>query len=79
MIKFLRIPLLLLALFASVSYSLNILLILPCYGGHYGSMHSIIQMLAESSSHKMTVIETSTPCHKKLLSVKEKYPIEVRV
>ena len=69
--------LILFALLVTLSHSLNILLVLPCYGGHYGSMVSIIKLLLKKSDHKLTVIETASLCHKKLQPLKEKYSFEV--
>ena len=43
---------------------LRILFVLPCYGGHFGTMTPLITSLSES--HDVTVLQTSPSCQKKL-------------
>ena len=50
--------------------SLNILTVLPCYGGHFGAMTSIIQLL--SRDNHVTVVSTSSNCDKKLVPIQKR-------
>ena len=59
----------------SSSTGLNILVVLPCYGGHFGAMTTIVQLL--SRDNHVTVISTSPVCEKKLAPVQKRASFEL--
>ena len=66
---------LILICFVYVSESLNILVVLPCYGGHFGAMTTIVQLI--SRDNHVTVISTSPVCEKKLAPVQKRASFEL--
>ena len=55
--------------------ALNILIVLPCYGGHFGAMVTILQQL--SRDNDVTVISTSPVCDKKLEPIRKRASFEL--
>ena len=59
----------------SVVSSLNILFCLPCHGGHFSVMTTIMTPLCKQ--HNCTVVEVGSLCEKKLKPFTEKLPLQV--
>ena len=59
----------------SFSDGLRILFVLPCYGGHFGTMIPLITSLSETND--VTVIQTSSTCQNKLAPFRNRYSFRV--
>ena len=57
------------------SYGLNILFAMPCYGGHFGTMSSLLTPLC--SRHNCTVVELAKLCENKLNSFHQRVSFKV--
>ena len=53
----------------TLTRSLNILFVLPCYGGHFGAMSNLVAPFARR--HQVTVIATSPLCEKKFTPIQK--------
>ena len=59
-------------------YSLEILFFMPCYGGHFGTMSTLLAPLCrEESGNNCTVVETAKLCEKKLKSFHDTIKFDV--
>ena len=58
-----------------ISVSVNILVVLPCYGGHFTATAGLATLL--STKHHVTILETSPACQKKLHQLEENYSFDV--
>ena len=70
-------PQLLLLCFVCLPFlqGLRILFVLPCHGGHFGTMTPLISSL--SDRHDVTVLQTSPSCQKKLASFRSRSSFKV--
>ena len=59
----------------SFSNGLRILFVLPCYGGHFGTMIPLITSLSETND--VTVVQTSPTCQNKLAPFRNRYSFRV--
>ena len=62
------------AFLLGMAHSLNILFVLPCFGGHFSAMTNLIVQF--SQNHDVTVIATSPVCEKKLSPFRMKAAFE---
>ena len=66
---------LILCIFVSTSYSLNVLFPLMCYGGHFGTVSTLFDAIC--SKHNCTLIETAQFCSKKVAPFSERLNLNV--